>query len=62
MFKRPCPYHRTTVKHTLKECDMMKRYFSKGAHGNGDQDKKPEGSRSDDGGRMMPSLSSTTAS
>jgi hypothetical protein len=50
------------VKHTLKKCDMMKRYFSKGAQGNGDQDKKPKGSRSDDGGRMMPSLSSTTAS
>jgi hypothetical protein len=51
MLEKPCPYHRTTVKHTLKECDMMKRYFSKGVLAKGDQDKKPEGSKEDDRGK-----------
>jgi hypothetical protein len=30
MLKKPCPYHRGLVKHTLKECGMMKCYFSEG--------------------------------
>jgi hypothetical protein len=27
MLKESCPYHRGPVKHTLEECDMLRRYF-----------------------------------
>jgi hypothetical protein len=29
MLKGSCPYHRGPVKHTLEECDMLRRYFNK---------------------------------
>ena len=29
MLKEPCPYHKGPVKHTLEQCDMMRRYFAK---------------------------------
>jgi hypothetical protein len=29
MLKESCPYHKGPVKHTLKECDMLRRYFNK---------------------------------
>jgi hypothetical protein len=29
MLKEPCPYHQGPVKHTLKECVMLRRYFHK---------------------------------
>jgi hypothetical protein len=29
MLKQSCPYHRGPVKHTLEECDMLRRYFNK---------------------------------
>jgi hypothetical protein len=29
MLKESCPYHRGSVKHTLQECDMLRRYFNK---------------------------------
>jgi hypothetical protein len=29
IFKESCPYHRGLVKHTLEECDMLRRYFIK---------------------------------
>jgi hypothetical protein len=29
MLKESCPYHRGPVKHTLEECDMLRRYFNK---------------------------------
>jgi hypothetical protein len=29
MLKESCPYHRGPIKHTLKECDMLRRYFNK---------------------------------
>jgi hypothetical protein len=29
MLKESCPYHWGPVKHTLKECDMLRRYFNK---------------------------------
>jgi hypothetical protein len=41
MLEKPCPYHEGPIKHTLKECSMMKHYFSRGAKGMGDQGKKP---------------------
>jgi hypothetical protein len=29
MLKESCPYHRGPIKHTLKECDMLRHYFNK---------------------------------
>jgi hypothetical protein len=29
MLKESCLYHRGLVKHTLEECDMLRRYFNK---------------------------------
>jgi hypothetical protein len=29
MLKESCPYHKGPVKHTLEECDMLRRYFNK---------------------------------
>jgi hypothetical protein len=29
MPKEPCPYHRGPIKHTIEECDMLRRYFIK---------------------------------
>jgi hypothetical protein len=60
MLEKPCMYHWGPVKHTLKECGMMKRYFSGGALGKGDLGKRPK----EDKGRkrMMTFLSSITAS
>jgi hypothetical protein len=29
MPKKPCPYHKTPVNHTLEQCDMLKRYYSR---------------------------------
>ena len=27
MLKKPCPYHKTPVNHTLEQCDMLKKYY-----------------------------------
>jgi hypothetical protein len=29
MLKKPCPYHKTPVNHTLEQCDLLKRYNSR---------------------------------
>jgi hypothetical protein len=29
MLKESCPYHKGPIKHTLEECDMLRRYFNK---------------------------------
>jgi hypothetical protein len=29
MLKKPCPYHKTPVNHTLEQCDLLKRYYSR---------------------------------
>jgi hypothetical protein len=29
MPKKPCPYHKTPVNHTLEQCDMLKKYYSR---------------------------------
>jgi hypothetical protein len=47
MLKKPCPYHQGLVKHTLKECGMMKCYFSMGAQGKGDPSKRPKEDKGD---------------
>jgi hypothetical protein len=28
MLKKPCPYHKTAVNHTLEQCDMLKKYYN----------------------------------
>jgi hypothetical protein len=29
MLKKPYPYHKTLVNHTLEQCDMLKKYYSR---------------------------------
>jgi hypothetical protein len=31
MLKKPCPYHKTPVDHTLEQCDMLKRFYGRAA-------------------------------
>jgi hypothetical protein len=31
MLKKPCPYHKTPVNHTLEQCDMLKRFYGRTA-------------------------------
>jgi hypothetical protein len=31
MTKKPCPYHKTPVNHTLEQCDMLKRFYGRAA-------------------------------
>jgi hypothetical protein len=39
MLKESCPYHRGPIKHTLEECNMLRRYFIKaGPLAEGDKD------------------------
>jgi hypothetical protein len=60
MLKESCPYHRGPIKHTLEECDMLRRYFNKAgpsAEGGKDQGNNKKGAR-----RKRSSQRSTTAS
>jgi hypothetical protein len=46
MLKESCPYHRGPIKHTLEECDMLRRYFNKAgpsAEDDKDHDKDKKG-------------------
>jgi hypothetical protein len=36
MLKNPCPYHMTPVNHTLEQCDMLKRFYGRGAAKDGE--------------------------
>jgi hypothetical protein len=49
MLKEPCPYHQGAVKHTLKECVMLRRYFHKtgppAGDGRGHDNDKKEGGK-----------------
>jgi hypothetical protein len=29
MMKKPCPYHKTLVNHTLEQCDMLRKYYNR---------------------------------
>jgi hypothetical protein len=42
MLKKPCPYHKTLVNHTLEQCDMLKKYYSRAAVKDGEA-KKDDG-------------------
>ena len=40
MLKKPCPYHKGPVNHTLEQCEMLKKYYNRVAHH--DEDKKKD--------------------
>jgi hypothetical protein len=48
MLKKPCPYHKTPVNHTLEQCDMLKRFYSRAAAKDGEA--KKDGGDGDAGG------------
>jgi hypothetical protein len=39
MLKKPCPYHKMPVNHTLKQCDMLKRFYGHAAAKDGEAKK-----------------------
>jgi hypothetical protein len=48
MLKKSCPYHKTPVNHTLEQCDMLKKYYSRAAAKEGKA--KKDGGDGDAGG------------
>jgi hypothetical protein len=48
MLKKPCPYHKTPVNHTLEQCDILKKYYSRAAAKEGEA--KKDGGDGDAGG------------
>jgi hypothetical protein len=48
MLKKPCPYHKTPVNHTLEQCDMLKKCYSRAATKDGEA--KKDGGDDDAGG------------
>jgi hypothetical protein len=48
MMKKPCPYHKTPVNHTLEQCDMLKRFY--GCAAAKDDEAKKDGGDGDAGG------------
>jgi hypothetical protein len=48
MLKKPCPYHKTPVKNTLEQCDMLKKYYSRATAKDGEA--KKDGGDGDAGG------------
>jgi hypothetical protein len=48
MLKKPCPYHKMPVNHTLEQCDLLKRYYSRAAAKDGEA--KKDGGDGDAGG------------
>jgi hypothetical protein len=53
MLDESCPYHKGSVKHTLQECDMMKRFFTS-IPAKGDAGKKPKDDKGDGKGSRFP--------
>jgi hypothetical protein len=48
MLKKPCPYHKTPVNHTLEQCDMLKKFYGRAAAK--DVEAKKDGGDGDAGG------------
>jgi hypothetical protein len=48
MLKKPCPYHKTLVNHTLEQCDMLKRFYGRATAK--DDEAKKDGGDGDAGG------------
>jgi hypothetical protein len=51
MLKKSCPYHKTPVNHTLEQCDMLKKYYSRAPAKDGEA--KKDGGAGDAGGFPM---------
>jgi hypothetical protein len=60
MLKESCPYHRGPVKHTLEECNTLRRYFNKA--GPSAEGGKYQGNNKKGATRKRSSWRSTTAS
>ena len=39
MLKKPCPYHKGSVNHTLEQCEMLRKYYNHIAHHDEDKNK-----------------------
>jgi hypothetical protein len=48
MLKKPCPYHKTPVNHTLEQCDLLKRFYGRATAK--DAEAKKDGGDGDAGG------------
>jgi hypothetical protein len=48
MLKKPCPYHKTPVNHTLEQCNMLKKFYGRAAAKDGEA--KKDGGDGDAGG------------
>jgi hypothetical protein len=48
MLKKPCPYHKTPVNHTLEQCNMLKQFYGRAAAK--DDEAKKDGGDGDVGG------------
>jgi hypothetical protein len=48
MLKKPCPYHKKPVNHTLEQCDMLKRFYGRATAK--DDEAKKDGGDGDAGG------------
>jgi hypothetical protein len=48
MLKKPCPYHKTPVNHTLEQCDMLKGFYGRATAKDGEA--KKDGGDGDAGG------------
>jgi hypothetical protein len=48
MLKKPCPYHKMPINHSLEQCDMLKKYYSRAAAKEGEA--KKDGGGGDAGG------------
>ena len=53
MLKKPCPYHKGKVNHTIEECDMIRKYFN---HLGRRDEAKKEKDEDDKGGNGYPSV------
>ena len=39
MLKKPCPYHKGSVNHTLEQCEMLRKYYNRVMHRGEDKNK-----------------------
>jgi hypothetical protein len=39
MLKKPCPYHKMPINHSLEQCNMLKKYYSRAAAKEGEAKK-----------------------
>ena len=39
MLKKPCPYHKGSVNHTLEQCEMLRKYYNCVTHRDEDKEK-----------------------